>query len=242
MRYCHHAVVLYDLHRQPSAGSTIKPKDMTGSALLAPLMGLSIALLRATLRVELVNSQHFTELQTRREPILFALWHGRMFLAIDAHRDQNIVTMASKSDDGDIVTRWLESNGYIVTRGSTSRGGSEALRRMVRQVKLGRHVALTVDGPRGPARVVQAGVLRLARLTQAWILPISFSSSWPLFLRSWDRHLLPKPFSRNIVAYGEPFMIAEDMSDQAALEKIRAALNQATIEADQAAGIAPPTG
>lgn len=213
---------------------------MTGSTLLVPLLGLSVALLRATLRIELLNGQHFTDLQNRREPILFALWHGRMFLAIDAHRHQNIVTMASQSSDGYIVTRWLENNGYIVTRGSTSRGGSEALRRMVRQVKLGRHVALTVDGPRGPARVVQAGVLRLARLTRAWILPISFSSSWPLFLRSWDRYLLPKPFSRNVVAYGEPFMIADDMSDQAALEKIRAALDAATSAADQAAGITAP--
>ncbi len=214
---------------------------MTGSTLLAPLLGLSVRLLRATLRIELLNGQHFTELQSRREPILFALWHGRMFLAIDAHRHQSIVTMASQSADGNIVTRWLENNGYIVTRGSTSRGGSEALRRMVRQVKLGHHVALTVDGPRGPARVVQGGVLRLARLTHAWILPISFASSWPLFLRSWDRYLLPKPFSRNIVAYGEPFKISDDMSDQAALEKIRAALVAATDDADQAAGVVPPT-
>lgn len=215
---------------------------MIGTNFLVPLMGMSIMLLRATLRVELLNGRHFTELQSRGEPILFALWHGRMFLAIDAHRHQSIVTMASKSEDGNIVTRWLENNGYIVTRGSTSRGGSEALRRMVRQVKLGRHVALTVDGPRGPAQVVQAGVLRLARLTDAWILPISFASSWPLFLRSWDRYLLPKPFSRNIVAYGEPFRIPDDMSDQAALEKIRAALNAATSAADQAAGVTPARG
>ncbi len=214
---------------------------MTGSTLLTPLIGLSIALLRATLRVELLNSQHFTELQARRVPILFALWHGRMFLAIDAHRHQSIVTMASKSLDGNIVTRWLENNGYLVTRGSTSRGGSEALRRMVRQVKLGHHVALTVDGPRGPAHVVQAGALRLARLTNAWILPISFSSSWPLFLRSWDRYLLPKPFSRNIVAYGEPFAVPDEMSDESALEKICASLNAVTAEADRTAGVQPPT-
>ena len=214
---------------------------MTGSTILTPLMGLGIALLRATLSVEVLNGRHYSELQARRVPILFALWHGRMFLPIDSHRHQGIVTMASKSLDGNIVARWLENNGYLVTRGSTSRGGSEALRRMVRQVRLGRNVALTVDGPRGPAHVVQAGVVRLARITGAWILPISFSSSWPLFLRSWDRYLLPKPFSQNIVAYGEPFAVSEEMSDEAALEKIRASLDEITAAADKVTGVIPPS-
>jgi lysophospholipid acyltransferase (LPLAT)-like uncharacterized protein len=202
-------------------------------------MGWSIALLRATLRVELLNRRHYTDLQARRVPILFALWHGRMFLPIDAHRHQGIVTMASQSLDGNIVTRWLENNGYLVTRGSTSRGGSAALRGMIRHVKRGRNVALTVDGPRGPSHVVQAGVVRLARLTNAWILPISFASSWPLHLRSWDRYLLPKPFSRNVVSYGEPFAVPKEMSDETALVKIAASLDAATAAADQAAGMQP---
>jgi lysophospholipid acyltransferase (LPLAT)-like uncharacterized protein len=223
------------------AKPTVKDTDVTGSTILTPLMGLGIALLRSTLRVEVLHSRHYTELQARHVPILFALWHGRMFLPIDAHRHQSIVTMASKSLDGNIVARWLENNGYLVTRGSTSRGGSEALRRMVRQVRLGHNVALTVDGPRGPAHVVQAGVVRLARITGAWILPISFSSSWPLFLRSWDRYLIPKPFSKNVVAYGEPFAVSEHMPDQAALEKIRASLDEVTAAADKVAGIISPS-
>src|SRR5207237_295882 len=84
--------------------------------------------------------------------ILFALWHGRMFLPINVHRHTGIGTMASKSRDGEIITRWLENNGYLVTRGSTTRGGSAAFRRLLRQVRSGRNIALTVDGPRGPAR------------------------------------------------------------------------------------------
>ena len=223
------------------AKPTVKVPDVTGSTILTPLMGLGIALLRSTLRVEVLYGRNYTDLQARRVPILFALWHGRMFLPIDAHRHQSIVTMASKSLDGDIVARWLENNGYLVTRGSTSRGGSEALRRMVRQVRLGHNVALTVDGPRGPVHVVQAGVVRLARITGAWILPISFSSSWPLFLRSWDRYLVPKPFSKNVVAYGEPFAVSGQMSDEAALEKIRASLDEVTAAADEVAGIIPPS-
>jgi lysophospholipid acyltransferase (LPLAT)-like uncharacterized protein len=190
--------------------------------------------------MESLNRLHYTDLKARRVPILFASWHGRMFLPLNAHRHESIVTMASKSRDGHIITRWLENNGYLVTRGSTTRGGSEALRRMVRYVRAGRHVALSVDGPRGPAGVVQAGIIRLARLTKAWILPVSSSSSSPLFLPSWDRYLLPKPFSRNVVAYGEPFAVPNDMSDNDALAKVRAALDHVTVAADGNAGIRPP--
>jgi lysophospholipid acyltransferase (LPLAT)-like uncharacterized protein len=213
---------------------------VTRSTLLTYLLGFATAVLRSTLRVELLHSKKYLDLQARRVPILFALWHGRMFLPIDAHRHTGIVTMASKSADGDIIAGWLENNGYLVTRGSTTRGGSGALRHMIRRVRSGHNVALTVDGPQGPARVVQPGVVRLARLTKAWILPISFSSSWPLPLSSWDRFLVPKPFSCNFVAYGEPFAISKEMSDETALAKICVALDDVTEEADRAAGIRPP--
>jgi lysophospholipid acyltransferase (LPLAT)-like uncharacterized protein len=94
-------------------------------AVLARLAGISIALIRATLRQERLHFERYLELKARGVPILFALWHGRMFLPIQAHRNQGIVTMASQSEDGEIIARWLERNGYRVVRGSTSRGGGE---------------------------------------------------------------------------------------------------------------------
>jgi lysophospholipid acyltransferase (LPLAT)-like uncharacterized protein len=111
---------------------------------------------------------------------------------------------------------------------------------MVREVRAGRHAALTVDGPRGPARVVQPGIVQLARLTGGWILPITSSSKRPRFLDSWDRYLLPLPFSENVVLYGEPFPIERDASDEQALERIGEALDRATKEADDRLGIKPP--
>jgi lysophospholipid acyltransferase (LPLAT)-like uncharacterized protein len=173
-------------------------------------------------------------------PILFALWHGRMFLSIQAHRREGIVTMASRSKDGDIITGWLERNGYSVVRGSSSRGGSQALREMVRRVRSGRAAALTVDGPTGPPRIVQPGIVQLARLTGGWILPITSSSARPRFLASWDRYLLPLPFSRNVVLYGEPFPIPADAVDAGVGERIAASLDDATREADRVTGITPP--
>ena len=206
----------------------------------ARLVGALVALHRATLRVERLHFDRYLGLKARGVPILFALWHGRMFLSIQAHRGEGIVTMASQSKDGEIIARWLESNGYVVVRGSTTRGGGEALRRMVRGVRSGTNAALTVDGPKGPPRVVQPGVVQLARLTGAWVLPITSSSAKPRFLASWDRYLVPRPFSRGFVAYGEPFPIPPEMSDEAARERISSALDQATAEADAAAGVTPP--
>ena len=206
--------------------------------MLSRLVGGLIVLHRVTLKVQRLRFDHYIGLKARGVPILFALWHGRMFLSIQAHRREGIVTMASQSKDGEIIAGWLERNGYVVVRGSTTRGGSQALREMVRHVRSGRNAALTVDGPKGPARVVAPGVVQLARLTGAWILPITSSSSRPRFLRSWDRYLLPGPFSHNVVAYGEPFPIPEEMTDQAAISKIASALDAATLEADTSAGIA----
>ncbi|HYT32186.1 MAG TPA: DUF374 domain-containing protein, partial [Thermoanaerobaculia bacterium] len=108
------------------------------SRLLARLVGAALAVLRATLRVQILHGEHYERLREKRVPILFALWHGRMLLPIQRHRHQRIVTMASQSKDGEIIASWLARNGYIVVRGSTTRGGSQALREMVRHVRSGR--------------------------------------------------------------------------------------------------------
>jgi lysophospholipid acyltransferase (LPLAT)-like uncharacterized protein len=208
--------------------------------ILARLAGVVLAALRRTWRVEILHAELFEDLRARRVPILFTLWHGRMLLPIQRHRRQGIVTMASRSKDGEIIALWLERNGYVVVRGSTTRGGGEALRQMVRHVRSGRHAALTVDGPQGPPRVVQPGALQLARLTGAWILPITSSSTRPRFLKSWDRYLLPMPFSRSVVVYGEPFPIADAVTDEDALARIAGSLDAATREADRSAGIVAP--
>jgi lysophospholipid acyltransferase (LPLAT)-like uncharacterized protein len=208
--------------------------------LLSRAAGAAVLLHRTTLTVRRVHFDRFLDLKARGVPILFALWHGRMFLSIQAHRREGIVTMASRSKDGDVIAGWLERNGYSVVRGSSSRGGSQALREMVRRVRAGRAAALTVDGPTGPPRIVQPGIVQLARLTGGWILPITSSSARPRFLASWDRYLLPMPFSRNVVLYGQPFPIPADTGDAGVAERIAASLDDATREADHLTGISPP--
>ncbi len=203
--------------------------------------GISAALraVLATGRLEVAHGERFEALRSKGEPYVFALWHGRMLLPIWRHRGQGVATMASKSRDGEIISRWLENNGYFAVRGSTNKGGARGIVLLKKYLEAGHAAALTVDGPKGPPRVVQEGILTLARRSGAWVLPVSAGTTRPRFLRSWDRYLVPLPFSRSIVTYGEPFRLGSE-SDPEALAKIGSAIDEATEEADRLAGVDPP--
>jgi len=211
-----------------------------GARLASGLTGAAVLGLRATIRIRELHPERERNLKAAGLPFVYTLWHGRMVLPILAHLHEDIVTMASRSKDGEIIARWLLRNGYIPARGSTKKGGGAALQEMIDLVRAGHRAALTVDGPNGPPRVVQPGVVRLARETGAWILPLTGSSSRPWFLRSWDRYLVPKPFSRCVVAYGEPFAVEPASSDEEVTLRIGAALDGITREVDAAVGVSPP--
>ena len=166
---------------------------------------LVIALWRATLRIRLVGREHREAIERSGRPVLHAIWHQRMVAGILRFPYRGVVTMASQSRDGDVIAGFLFWWGYRAVRGSSSRGGGEALGEMVEALRgTTRWAALTPDGPRGPARRCKPGVLRLAEALDAPIMPVGTSSARPRFLRSWDRYLLPMPFSRCAVVFGEP--------------------------------------
>jgi hypothetical protein len=223
----------------------LRPAAPDGSSLISArvtdgLVGAGTRGLGATLSIEELGLERRLELKARGVPFVYTMWHGRMFVPALALRGQGIVTMASRSKDGEIITRWMRKNGYLTVRGSTGKGGARALLQMIACVRDGHPAVMTVDGPRGPARVVAPGILPLARKTGAWILPVGSSSTRPVFLRSWDRYLLPKPFSRCVVTYGKPFTIPAAGDDQTQLARIGEALDAATREADRAVGVSPP--
>ncbi len=200
------------------------------------------ALLRvsdATWRTERVHPERWRRLRESGDPFVFALWHGRMLVPIWTHRGERVATMASKSKDGETIARWLAGHGYVPVRGSTRKGGARGVVQLARLVASGHAAALTVDGPKGPPRIVQEGIVTLARRADAWILPVTFAATRPRFLRSWDRYVVPKAFSRNYVVYGEPFRIGRE-TDAEACVRIKEAIDGATAEADTLAGIHPP--
>jgi len=167
-----------------------------------------VAALCWTYRWKVEGAGHYETVNSSgRQPIL-ALWHGRILPGLHYFRNRGIVVITSQNFDGEWIAGILHRFGFRTARGSSSRGGARALVQLRRDLALGRAVAFTVDGPRGPARVVQPGVAFLAGATGQPILPYHIESDRHWTLRSWDRTQIPKPFSTVALVMGEPIHVA----------------------------------
>jgi lysophospholipid acyltransferase (LPLAT)-like uncharacterized protein len=166
-----------------------------------------LAVLCRTYRWRVEGAGHYQAvLDTGRQPIL-ALWHGRILPGLHYFRNRGIVVITSQNFDGEWIAGILHRFGFGTARGSSSRGGARALVQLRRDLAIGRPAAFTVDGPRGPARVVQPGAVFLAGATGQPILPYHIESDSFWTLKSWDRTQVPKPFATVAVVIGEPIEV-----------------------------------
>jgi len=173
--------------------------------------------LLATVRYELDEPPAYRALLESGQPILYVLWHGRLLPLTHANRGRGLVTLISLSRDGEYIARIVEGWDYTVVRGSTSRGGAKALARLVRLARQGRSIAVTPDGPRGPRERMKPGALLLARRAGLPVVPAAAAATRAWWFEGWDRFLVPQPFSRVRIAYGEPMSIEGE--DEATLEQ-----------------------
>ena len=207
------------------------------SQFLTRLLGWLLRGLLLTLRPEFVRRQSEQQIRSNRCPILFTFWHGRMlyFVKLYAYLGARVTILVSHSRDGEFIAQLLARFGFHTTRGSTSRGGARALMAVVNRVSNGMDACFTPDGPRGPRYRVQPGLLLAAKRTGAAILPMTFGARWKQVFSSWDAFLLPLPFSRVVVIYGEPIYVPADAS-AADLEvkrrEVEASLRRITETAD----------
>jgi lysophospholipid acyltransferase (LPLAT)-like uncharacterized protein len=203
-------------------------------AQVAGIAGLGYPLINAlghTLRWRVEGLQHLDAiLASGRQPIM-GFWHGRILPATWYFRRRGIVVITSENFDGEWIARIIERFGYGTARGSTSRGARKAMLQLVRDMRAGRPVGFTLDGPRGPARVAQPGAVWLARATGNPVLPFHLEASRHWTLRSWDRTQIPKPFSTVALVMGRPLDIARAAPDDE-LEAARRELEErlATLE------------
>ena len=168
------------------------------------------------------------------ERFIYAFWHQRQIFFTWSHRNVEAAVLVSKSKDGELIAKTMELSRIGAVRGSSSRGGAVAAREMVEILRSGRDVAITPDGPRGPAREVKEGAVRVAQLSGMPIIPIANALSHKLEVaRAWDRLQVPLPFGRAVVIYGEPLRVAEgdDLAVKAA--ELKAAMDALTAEADR---------
>lgn len=160
-----------------------------------------------------------------RAPI-FAVWHEHIFTGSYIWRRRRIVAMASRSFDGEYISRCMMRLGFGIVRGSTTRGGQRALIQLKNAVRAGFATLLTVDGPKGPRNVAQSGVCTLAKKTGNPIVPVAFESTRFRRVPSWDGHRIPKLFSRVRVLYGEPIWVGADDDLEAKREEVQKALDE----------------
>ncbi|HMM38595.1 MAG TPA: lysophospholipid acyltransferase family protein [Desulfovibrio sp.] len=213
---------------------------MAGSFSLADLAPLNAGLFKLWAR-----SIHFdhagewdiiTNSHAAGKPVILALWHNELFAltAFGYTLDVPAVTFVSQSKDGEIIARILERLGHVATRGSSTRGGAKALVKAARVMrKECRHAVLTIDGPKGPRHEPKPGVILLARLAGARIMPIrAFPERKHVFTSSWDRFELPYPFTRCQVRVGRPLDIPEGELDEAGMERETERLRLAMLSID----------
>lgn len=173
-----------------------------------------IRLCRATGRWTVEGADMPERLIADGRSFLVALWHGRILMLTTAWTFEPRISMViSHHPDGQLISRAVAPLGIHTLTGSTSRGGSTALRSMVRLLKAGECVGVTPDGPRGPRMRANSGIVHAARLAGVPILPLAYSAAPCRLARSWDRFMVPLPFGRGIVRWDEPIHVPHDATE-----------------------------
>ena len=212
-------------------------KHITVEYILAYFLAGYMAIIKRTTRWTIEGETHIQPLRDSGDGLVLAVWHGRFFISNSGwHRgDQPASVLVSKSNDGAIITAAAKKLGLGVIRGSGARegsdkdrGGREALRGMVKHIRNKGCVVITPDGPRGPRMRVQPGVLALAKMTGAPIVPYALSARHRKIVNSWDKFMLPFPFGRGAIVWGEPVMVERKAGD-AEIEAARALLETRMI-------------
>lgn len=164
---------------------------------------------------------------------IFAFWHGRLFMiAPFAPRSPRFHVLISQHRDGELIALVMKRFGIMPVRGSSTRGGTKAVREIMAAHESGDHLAITPDGPKGPARKVSPGVVTLSRKLNLPVIPVTYSASKRKILKTWDSFMLPLPFGRGVIMVGES-LEPRDFPDAESMRlALETSLNRLTDEAD----------
>jgi lysophospholipid acyltransferase (LPLAT)-like uncharacterized protein len=199
------------------------------------IIPLGYYLIRAYLcgiRIEVLNEEFFTRHVEKGGKAIAAIWHQRFFGVIGYAKKFNKLSASaiiSKSGDGELISQVAIRLGIRPIRGSSSSGGKEALEAIVNDLAVHRFAIQAVDGPKGPRQVVKAGLIRMAQLSGAPIFPVCIALNRAWMLNSWDRFLIPKPFSKVLVHWGNPIFIPAEI-DTETFENLRLQVEERMIK------------
>jgi len=201
-----------------------------------PFIWLAYYIIRiysATFRLAVVNEAPWKALLLKEErPVILCTWHQQFFAAIrhfKTYASMNPGLMISRSRDGDLIAGVANRTGWHTPRGSSSRGGRQAMAAMLDHLQTHKFGAHILDGPQGPMGIVKAGIVKMAMETGAVVVPFYVRSDNAWFFNSWDRFMLPKPFSRVTLEYNDPIdldILFDSPEDPDRFESMRAGLEK----------------
>ena len=192
----------------------------------------------ATLRMKNLNSEAENQIKSLTGPYILTLWHGRIFYLFYFLRNRpDYFLLISPSADGDLLAKLARLMGYSVIRGSTFKKAVPAARSLIRVLRDGQRIIIIADGSRGPRCVAQSGSLQLAAITRLPLFPMTFSAKNKVALNTWDKFILPLPFTRCSINFGSPIYLDSRTSEELVEEKrleLETQLNQLSTECDRA--------
>ncbi len=197
-----------------------------------------------SLRWNYIDTEYLFDARKRYGHVIFAFWHGQLLMPAYVGRNWNVHVLISESDDGEYIARLVSHLGFKAVRGSATRGGRAAFRKLIRAAKEF-DLGVTPDGPLGPRHKVQAGTITLARATGLPLLPVASAARWCRRVSSWDRFEIPLPGSEVAFVFGEPITVAADADDEACRDaqcRLEEALNELTDKARITLGLPPEGG
>lgn len=212
---------------QPAREAALSLRQRLLLPLIAAAGALLVRLLCATVRYR-NSAEPDGPLDANERPMIWAFWHRCLIVATHRFQERDIAVLTSRSFDGEVISRIIEKFGYHAVRGSSRRGALGAVLGARRQLEAGRAVAFTVDGPLGPLYEAKPGPVVLSRLTGVRIIAFHIAVERAWTLGTWDRMILPKPFSRAFVHFSTP-MLVPDRVDETQMERWRQQL-QRTLE------------
>ncbi len=192
-----------------------------------------VKLVWLTSRWEFLNQEHANAYWQQNKPMIACFWHGRLLMMFKSWFGHKLHMLNSSHADGEILARATRNFGFGSVSGSSTRGGKQAFLAIVKILRQGESSGITPDGPRGPRYQVSPGVIRMARLGKAAIMPVSYSSTRGIVMKSWDRFFLPLPFGRGVFMYGPMMDVASSpKSDEELRQDLEDILKDLTTKAD----------
>lgn len=194
-----------------------------------------------SLRWNYVDMHHLFDAQKRYGHVILAFWHGQLLMPAYVGRNWKVHVLISESDDGEYIARLVSHLGFKAIRGSATRGGMAAFRKLIRAAKEF-DLGVTPDGPLGPRHKVHAGTITLARATGLPLVPVASAARWCRRVSSWDRFEIPLPGSETAIVLGEPILVAAGANGEACRDtqrRLEETLNELTDRARAVVGLPP---